>query len=464
MSQSSPKLALPYIQPAQAQKHVTHNEAIERLDMLTQLAVISFDAETPPSDPAPGDTYALGANPNGEWEGYPNTVTMHTGSGWMFIQPQTGWRATDATPELRIWNGTAWAPAFPEIETLPKLGINAGADDHNKLTVSADASLFNNAGNGHQIKVNKAAAGDTASLLFQSGWTGHAEMGLAGDTSFSVKVSPNGGGWYNALKIDPTNHSIELAPNGTTRITATDGSVQIDAPVTGAAVQADATDNTTGKLLKTGAFGLGAPGAYLSDLSVIDGSIAPGLYRADGSSNGAPMASGHHHILHTRRAAGQGEAQLAMAEDTGHMFYRTRGTGNWQGWQQVATSSHYTGDLSNPDTKPIFERGDNASGEYTRLADGTQLCWQTMTLSFDSDPQLDGYWTFPAAFAQPAKVFASIDHSSLSSAQAQAISTLATDTATATGAQLRLIRAAGQASFVSGDSVTVSVLAFGRWS
>lgn len=464
MSQSSPKLALPYIQPAQAQKHVTHNEAIERLDLLTQLSVIAFDAETTPADPQAGDSFALGANPNGDWSGYPNALTMHTGSGWLFIQPQTGWLAADSATDLRIWNGSAWSAAIPEIESLSKLGINASADDHNRLTVSADACLFNNVGGGHQIKINKATDGDTASLLFQSGWTGHAEMGLAGDTCFSIKVSPDGGSWYSPLRIDPTQHSINLAPNGTTRIAASDTSFWVDAPITGSAVQSDTLDDTSGRLMKTGAFGLGAPGALLTDLNVTNGSIATGFYRADGATTGTPLAGGIHHILHTRRAAGQGETQLAMAESDGSLFYRTRDTGAWHDWQQVATSDHYTGDLSDPHYKPIFERGTNANGDYTRLADGTQVCWHSVTLNFDTDPQLQGGWTFPAAFAQAAQVFASIDYSSLSAAQAEAVSAVATDTANANSAQFRLIRAAGQANYVSGDTVTISVMAIGRWS
>ena len=37
---SRPVLALPYIQPAQAQKHVTHDEAMRVLDVIVQLAVL----------------------------------------------------------------------------------------------------------------------------------------------------------------------------------------------------------------------------------------------------------------------------------------------------------------------------------------------------------------------------------------------------------------------------------------
>ncbi len=49
MSDTSPILGLPYLQPSQAQKHVTHNEALQVLDVVTQLVVEAFDADTPPT-------------------------------------------------------------------------------------------------------------------------------------------------------------------------------------------------------------------------------------------------------------------------------------------------------------------------------------------------------------------------------------------------------------------------------
>lgn len=468
MSENSPKLGLPYIQPAQAQKHVTHNTAIERLDLLTQLVVTAFDASDPPAVPIAGETYALGVSPTGDWAGQANALAMHTGSGWLFVPPQAGWRACDSTNhELRIWDGTAWVAAIPSLDAVDMLGINTSADTTNRLSLSSDASLFNNAGTGHQIKVNKAADTDTASLLFQSGWTGHAEMGLAGDTGFSIKVSPDGASWYSPLHIDPALQNISLAPNGTAKIIASDTAIQIDAPVTGTAVQSDTNDDTADRLMKTGAFGLGAPGLLLSDVSVTNGSIAPGFYQMDGTTIGAPRNWGQQHLLHSRRANGVGETQLAMIEDDGSLFYRSRGSGSWQGWQQVATSAHYTGDLSNADTKPVFERGTNANGDYTRLADGTQFCWHQVPLSYIWERELYGSWTFPAAFSSAAKVFCSIEFYSLlttSTAEVDAISTVTTEGASATSAQFRLMRAAGQSGFASGDSVTVTTLAFGRWN
>lgn len=49
MADQSNNLALPYILPAQAQKHVTHNEALRILDALTQLCVESALTMVPPA-------------------------------------------------------------------------------------------------------------------------------------------------------------------------------------------------------------------------------------------------------------------------------------------------------------------------------------------------------------------------------------------------------------------------------
>jgi hypothetical protein len=43
MSDATTRLLLPYILAAQAQKHVTHNEALQILDGLVQLSVLDRD-------------------------------------------------------------------------------------------------------------------------------------------------------------------------------------------------------------------------------------------------------------------------------------------------------------------------------------------------------------------------------------------------------------------------------------
>ncbi|KKM25255.1 hypothetical protein LCGC14_1596850, partial [marine sediment metagenome] len=51
MSDVSANLTLPFLQPSQAQKHVTHNEALQRLDLLVQLSVLDRDLTAPPGSP-----------------------------------------------------------------------------------------------------------------------------------------------------------------------------------------------------------------------------------------------------------------------------------------------------------------------------------------------------------------------------------------------------------------------------
>jgi len=71
---------------------------------------------------------------------------------------------------------------------------------------------LNHAGEGHQVKVKKASAGDTASLRYQNAFSGRAEMGLAGNDDFSVKVSATGGTWRTALTAVAATGGGAVAP------------------------------------------------------------------------------------------------------------------------------------------------------------------------------------------------------------------------------------------------------------
>ncbi|OJF97845.1 DUF2793 domain-containing protein [Pararhizobium antarcticum] len=200
MSDITANLDMPYILPSQAQKHVTHNEALQILDAVTQLTVTA-QLVAPPSDPQEGSCFAIAASATGLWAGKDGRLALRQDGSWIYILPREGWRAWFlADDRLRIHDGDQWQ-FFDGIGTPEKIGINATADLTNRLSLSATASLFNHDGHGHQIKVNKAASGETASLLFQSGFSGRAEIGLAGDNEFAVKVSPDGSSWASALSI-----------------------------------------------------------------------------------------------------------------------------------------------------------------------------------------------------------------------------------------------------------------------
>jgi hypothetical protein len=209
-------LGLPLLEAAQAQKHVTHNEALLRLDTAVQLSVLSRAAATPPATPGEGDRYLVAAAPTAAWAGHPGEIAAFTQGAWHFASPQIGWRLWCQDEELfLLYDGTTWRnlQGTPSLQNVALVGVNATADATNKLTVASAGVLFNHAGTDQRVKINKNTAADTASLLFQSGFSGRAEFGLTGDDDFHVKVSPNGSTWQEAINVNRTSGLVTLTNN-----------------------------------------------------------------------------------------------------------------------------------------------------------------------------------------------------------------------------------------------------------
>ncbi len=210
----TPNLGLPYIMAAQSQKHVTHNEAIRALDAIVQLSVLDRDLTAPPGSPADGARYIVGASPTGAWSGHAGDVAAFQDGAWAFYEPVEGFIAWIADEDTAVvWSGSAWTALTTGsggAGSFSTVGINATADATNKLTVAAAATLLNHAGAGHQVKINKAAAGNTASLLYQDAFSGRAELGLAGDDDFHFKVSPDGSAWKEAIVIDRSSGVVSF--------------------------------------------------------------------------------------------------------------------------------------------------------------------------------------------------------------------------------------------------------------
>jgi Protein of unknown function (DUF2793)/Collagen triple helix repeat (20 copies) len=213
---TSPNLGLPYLAAAQSQKHVTHNEALRALDAVVQIAVVSRTALAPPATPANGVRYLVPASATGTFAGQAQKLAAFQDGAWAFFTAIAGWLVwvTDEA-KLVVFDGTQWTQANPatSLNPAPLVGVNATADATNKLAVKSAASLFDHVGNGHQIKLNKAASTDTASLLFQDAYSGRAEFGLTGDDNVHVKVSPNGSTWKESILIDRTSGVVSF-PSG----------------------------------------------------------------------------------------------------------------------------------------------------------------------------------------------------------------------------------------------------------
>lgn len=106
---NSPRIGLPYLDAAQAQKHVTMNEALARLDMAAAGTAETIDLATPPASPAEGDAHVVPAGATDAWAGEDGNVAVFLNGGWDFITPWAGWRLWIAAASgLAVFDGVAW--------------------------------------------------------------------------------------------------------------------------------------------------------------------------------------------------------------------------------------------------------------------------------------------------------------------------------------------------------------------
>ncbi|SDX56178.1 DUF2793 domain-containing protein [Roseicitreum antarcticum] len=468
MSDQSARFALPYIQPSQAQKHVTHNAALEVLDLVVQLVVEEFGAATPPALPQDGQIWALGPVPTGAWAGQADMLAAWVENAWRFIAPQPGWRASlHGAAELRVRTQAGWAlpvAAAPDLDNLAGVGIGAAADATNRLAVAAPATLLSHAGGDHQLKINKATGDDTASLLFQTGFSGRAEMGTAGNDDFSVKVSPDGAAWLEALRIAAATGVVAF-PAG------------LDAAsIMGDGVMAAAGDATPGRVLKLaqdgrGAFGLGSTAAAgPPEITSFTAALIPGLYRyAEATAVGAPgsggafagyalvlgSASGHPGVIAWRAVANAADQRIwfgARTATTGPVVW----TALWHQGDLLGTVAQAGGRPSGA----VFQHGSSANGRFERRASGWMECIRTdlsvpaVTLAAGSlFRSADVTWTFPQAFlaGEPPVVSIAGVHADAVGASVVALSPAAVT--------FRLVTHSAIA-----DAVSIRAAARGRWS
>ena len=213
---STPRLSLPVLEASQAQKHVTVNEALLRLDGVVQLAVADRDLATPPTAPATGERHLVAAGATGAWAGGEGRIACERGGAWDLVVPAAGWLCwVEAEARLLVHDGTAWrdvadAAGFAKVTALTDgsltgLGIATAPDATNRLAVKADAALFaadETGGSGDmRLFVDKTLPARDAAIVFETGWSGRALLGLLGDDDFSIKVSADGATWTEALRI-----------------------------------------------------------------------------------------------------------------------------------------------------------------------------------------------------------------------------------------------------------------------
>lgn len=222
-NEATERLNLPFIMPSQAQKHVTHNEALVQLDRIIHPVAASRTVTVPPTDAADGTCYIVAPDATGAWAGHAGDLANAEGTGWTFLHPPIGFNIFVEDEQVFVhFNGSLWQEESASSSSLEldSLALNTEIDPLARLAVGSDTVILSHdaatPGTGSmRVQANKAGQSDTASLIFQTEWSGRAEIGLCGSDDLSFKVSADGSAWETALTLTPSDGRVR-APAGFT--------------------------------------------------------------------------------------------------------------------------------------------------------------------------------------------------------------------------------------------------------
>ena len=195
------QLGLPLVQAAQAQKHVTVNEALMRLDGLVQLVLVSKTLTVPPVAVVDGSCYAVPVGAVNAWSGQEGAIAIGANGGWDFVAPQRGWRAFIADEgEAAVFDGADWRDGFVTLSPH-----NAGMA---MRVVEADHVIASGAtsATGFIIPSNAVVVGVTGRVLTDiTGTLGTWSLGNPGaPTRFGSGIGTGAGSWVRGLLSQPT--------------------------------------------------------------------------------------------------------------------------------------------------------------------------------------------------------------------------------------------------------------------
>jgi hypothetical protein len=226
-------LALPCIEGSQAQKHVTHNEALGILDTVVQLTVLARDLAAPPGSPADGDRYIPAAGATGAWSGWDGHIAVYNG-GWSRIVPMPGFKAWVKAERLTLtYEDGVWRDGIALTGHGGRVTLRAKEEEltlTGAFVETADAAFIPDRAIvlGVASRTTLAITGATSYGVGISGETGKfgnllgiaagsINIGIIGPTGFyadtAVRITANGGN-FTAGKVRLIVYFLEMtAPN-----------------------------------------------------------------------------------------------------------------------------------------------------------------------------------------------------------------------------------------------------------
>ncbi|MEZ5958978.1 MAG: DUF2793 domain-containing protein [Hyphomonadaceae bacterium] len=230
----STRLSLPFLAAAQAQKHVTVNESLLRLDALVQLSARSATTSAEPASPADGDIYLLPAGKTGAaWGAMADGALAYFRDGvWEELTPNTGWRCyAEDEAGLYARNASAWTRLAAEEEH--RLIFTPGGDGIVSI-YRLDTTRVQNP----RTETISSISTDTitlsaanASLFFASLMEGVSYVRI-----WNTSKTPNEAAW---VKAAPSSTTLQVADAAAISGWTNDETIQIGDP----------TDQTPGRVI-----------------------------------------------------------------------------------------------------------------------------------------------------------------------------------------------------------------------
>lgn len=199
-TQQTQRLGLPLVQAAQAQKHVTVNESLARLDGLVNLVLLSVSQSLPPMAMVEGSCYGVPPGAGEAWAGQDGKIAIVSNGGWVFVDTQAGMRAFIVdTGSRAIHDGTGWIEGAM---TLGSFGSALAARvEESEVTVTAGTSMTTDLVIPNSAMVIGATARVSEAL---TGTLTSWAMGTEGATDrFGSSLGIQQGSWARGMLSQP---------------------------------------------------------------------------------------------------------------------------------------------------------------------------------------------------------------------------------------------------------------------
>lgn len=104
----TPKYGLTLVEEGQADAEVNVNDALNRIDLFTNIWILDRDLTDAPGGESNGDVYLVDGTGTGAWVGHDDELAGYM-DGWVFQEVKPGMIAYVEDEDIWIgWNGTAW--------------------------------------------------------------------------------------------------------------------------------------------------------------------------------------------------------------------------------------------------------------------------------------------------------------------------------------------------------------------